>query len=193
MPGLVKIGIATDVHQRMGQLYSTGVPLPFQCEYAAEVADAARVEKALHQAFGANRVSDRREFFEVEPFRAIGIIELLAIREVTPGIKKPDITPEEARAVAERTERREHFSFSLVGLAIGTQLHFREKPDVIAEVASNKKILFQGNIVSLSASAKEIMLADGYEWAERSIAGPNYWMYEGESLHERRVRMEDED
>ena len=50
MPGLVKIGKTsrTSVHDRLTQLYSTGLPLPFECEYAARVADAGAVEHALH-------------------------------------------------------------------------------------------------------------------------------------------------
>jgi len=37
MPGLIKIGRTNqeDVKYRMSQLYTTGVPLPFECVYAA--------------------------------------------------------------------------------------------------------------------------------------------------------------
>lgn len=39
MPGLVKIGMTTreSIDTRMKELYSTGVPVPFDCEYACEV------------------------------------------------------------------------------------------------------------------------------------------------------------
>ena len=45
MPGLVKIGKTTqnDVTTRISQLYTTGVPLPFDCEYAVKVADMSSV------------------------------------------------------------------------------------------------------------------------------------------------------
>jgi hypothetical protein len=41
MPGIIKIGKSTqeDVKSRMQQLYHTGVPLPFDCNYAAMVND----------------------------------------------------------------------------------------------------------------------------------------------------------
>ena len=59
MPGLVKIGMTDrdDVQRRMSDLYSTGVPLPFECVVARELDDqaAADIEKALHTAFGPNR------------------------------------------------------------------------------------------------------------------------------------------
>ena len=52
MPNMVKIGKTTrDVELRLADLYSTGVPLPFECEYAAKVKDVDKTEKAFHTAF----------------------------------------------------------------------------------------------------------------------------------------------
>ena len=78
MPGIIKIGKTTqeDVKLRMAQLYSTGVPLPFDCEYAAKVKNIDEVERALHTAFGPDRVNPKREFFEIEANQAISIIKL---------------------------------------------------------------------------------------------------------------------
>ena len=83
MPNLIKIGIASDINERMKQLYSTGVPLPFTCEYAGLVENASKVEKAFHYAFAHNRLHDRREFFEIEPSQAIVLLKLLCKEEVT--------------------------------------------------------------------------------------------------------------
>ena len=65
MPGLVKIGFTEDsVVNRMRQLTAhAGVPLPFECYYAAEVDDTTRVERILHQLFSEARVNPKREFF----------------------------------------------------------------------------------------------------------------------------------
>ena len=65
MPGLVKIGYTAqdDANSRIAQLYTTGVPVPFTIEYACKVQNAEEVEKALHVAFGPNRINPRREFF----------------------------------------------------------------------------------------------------------------------------------
>ena len=68
MPGIVKIGKTTrGVSARLNELYSTGVPLPFRCAYAARVEDESKVERAFHQAFGPDRINPRREFFDIEP------------------------------------------------------------------------------------------------------------------------------
>ena len=50
----------------MAQLYSAGVPLPFECAYAAKVNNYQKVEKALHIAFGPDRINPRRGFFEID-------------------------------------------------------------------------------------------------------------------------------
>ena len=85
MPGYVKIGMTEkSVTSRMLDLDTTGVPLPFQCYYAARVADHRKVEQALHVAFGGNRVRKSREFFMVDPFRVKAVLELLAEEDVTP-------------------------------------------------------------------------------------------------------------
>ena len=71
MPGLVKIGMTTrdSIDAMMKELYSTGVPVPFDCSYACEVkvSDCAKIEKALHTALGSNRINANREFFSIKP------------------------------------------------------------------------------------------------------------------------------
>jgi len=49
MPGLVKIGMTAqeDIDKRMKELYTTGVPVPFECRYACKVNknDCISIEK----------------------------------------------------------------------------------------------------------------------------------------------------
>lgn len=193
MPSLVKIGLTTDLKTRLSQLYSTGVPLPFNCEYAAVVADAVAVEKALHIAFGDKRLHDRREFFEIDPVQARVVLELLAQQEVTPGVESDNVTEEELRVVEQRSERRKRFNFQMVNVPVGAVLHFHNDDSQIATVVSKTKVNFRDQVLSLSAAAAIKLVEDGYEWAARSCAGPLYWSYEGETLQARRLRMENED
>ena len=66
MPKMVKIGKTTrDVELRLADLYSTGVPLPFECEYAAKVKDVDKTEKAFHTAFEPSRVNPKKYFFDL--------------------------------------------------------------------------------------------------------------------------------
>ena len=89
MPGIVKIGMTDqpDVQARMRQLYSTGVPLPFECVVARRVDDrsASDIEAALHTAFDPYRVNPSREFFEIESEQAAVLLRVMPGRDVTPG------------------------------------------------------------------------------------------------------------
>ena len=88
MPGIVKIGMtsASDVQKRMGELYSTGVPLPFDCVIAREIEDrnAAEIESALHTAFGPHRINSSREFFQLDPEQVEVLLRVMPGKDVTP-------------------------------------------------------------------------------------------------------------
>jgi hypothetical protein len=67
MPGLVKIG-KTRVgrgRQRVEELFTTGVPVPFNVEYAAYVTDAHVAEKGVHSALTPYATHAKREHFRV--------------------------------------------------------------------------------------------------------------------------------
>ena len=113
MPGYVKIGRTSqaDVEQRLKELSNpTGVPLPFECLYAAEVDDVVKVEAALHKAFVDYRANKRREFFTIDPQRIIGLLEAMyAKSDVTPATQEilDQITsPEDKEAQNNAIEKR---------------------------------------------------------------------------------------
>ena len=88
MPDIVKIGMTdqNDVQDRMRQLYSTGVPLPFECVIARRIEDrkASEIESALHTAFGPNRVNSSREFFQIDPEQVEVLLRVMPGEDVTP-------------------------------------------------------------------------------------------------------------
>ncbi len=67
MPGFVKIGktFIEDVSVRLQQLYTTGVPFPFDLAFACKVPNADEVERALHRAFAPNRANPRERLLAV--------------------------------------------------------------------------------------------------------------------------------
>ena len=87
MPGLVKIGMTTqeDIDKRMKELYTTGVPVPYECQFACKVkkGDCAKIEKALHTAFAPQRINQNREFFRIQVEQAKAILELFHHTDVT--------------------------------------------------------------------------------------------------------------
>ncbi|MGL4389234.1 MAG: GIY-YIG nuclease family protein [Brevinema sp.] len=72
MPGFIKIGMTQreDIKQRMKELYSTGVPFPFDLHYAMKIDDVKITESLLHQIFSVHRENMEREFFKMDPERA---------------------------------------------------------------------------------------------------------------------------
>ena len=185
MPGLIKIGItrAGEVGDRIKQLDTTSMPLPFECFYAAEVSDAGKVEKAIHKAFGDHRVRMNREFFKLSPDRPKAIIELLCLKNVTPGAEL-FTEPDDMEAVGEAKKRRAAFNFSMVGLPPGTVLHSVFDDNITCVVKMDRRVEFRGKETSLSSAALEVAHEQGLGWSQ--IAGPDYWKYEGKTLSELR-------
>ena len=189
MPGYTKVGkTTTSVEQRMRELDTTGLPLPFECFYAARVADVSFVEKSLHDAFADRRVRQRREFFLIDPERVQSALALAALEDVTP---RDDVVEdaEDQAALDKARERRGSFNFKMVDIPVGAVLTFAKDADITCTVTDGKKIEFEGEITSLSTAALTAVHRMGYSW--KTLAGPNYWEFEGETLAERRLRMEE--
>jgi len=190
MPDLVKIGRTTDLEARLRQLSThSGVPVPFECFYACEVANSVKVEKALHDAFGDHRINSRREFFRLNPDRAVAILELVAMKDAT---LTAEVAEDQAELDALHREqtRREQFRFSMVDIAPGSVLTFSKDELITATVVDDKRINFQGEVTSTSAAATKLLHQIG--WSLRAVQGPLYWVYEGETLAERRIRLEND-
>jgi len=77
MPDIVKIGKTNDLTRRMTQLYSTGVPMPFDCICARRVEDVDFVESKLHSAFASRRVNEKREFFKALKAEMVNFFDLI--------------------------------------------------------------------------------------------------------------------
>lgn len=191
MPGYVKIGMTTNnLEQRVRELSrSTSVPLPFTVFFACTVADAHFVEHQLHDAFDNNRVNPRREFFSIDPERVVAALKLAEIEDVTP---RHDIVDsmEDQKSLDVAREIRSRFNFDMVDIPIGAELYFSRDNTIKATVvgrSGHDSIEFNGKRTSLSRAAIEIMQATN------ALAGTAYWMYDGETLDERRRRFEEQE
>lgn len=191
MPGLVKIGVTTgDVAGRLTALSTaTGVPIAFECHYAAVVEDAVRVEKLLHQLFAEYRINPRREFFRIEPEKVVIALSIGNFREATDGVAEVD--PEERQALEEVKARRPRINLSAIDVPPGTKLTFSRDEDVTAVVAvDGRNVDFEGECISPSAAALKALHRMGY--TTPAASGPEFWMVDGELLDDRRRRIEGE-
>ena len=184
MPGYVKIGrTSTNLEQRIRDLSaSTSIPIPFTCFYACTVKDAQFVEHQLHDAFDNNRINPRREFFQIAPERVVSALKLAEIENITP--KKDFVeNKEDQQALIKARKIREKFNFNMAKIPVGAELIFSRDEKIKAKVIDNHSVEYDGKKTSLSNSAQKIL---GYDYG---VAGTDYWMYEGETLDERRKRL----
>jgi hypothetical protein len=190
MPGLVKIGMTNDnVESRITQLSThSGVPLPFECYFAAEVNDCAKLEKTLHQLFSENRINPKREFFRIDPEKVVLAISIGDFKEITPGFV--EIDEQEQKALEKAKARRPPIKLEALGIKPGDVLTFSRDETLTATVVDGGKVNFEGEVHSLSSAALRALHRLGY--STPTANGSQYWMFDGELLNERRNRMEAE-
>jgi hypothetical protein len=179
MPGFVKIGrtSADDAGQRLAQLYTTGVPFPFELVFACKVPNSEEVERALHLAFSPNRPNAKREFFNIEPEQAIAILKLLHVEDATQEIsQKPTAIPiDEVQAGKHYKARRPNLNFREVGIPMDAALQFTESNATVV-VTGDRLIQYEGEEMSLTAITRQLLAL------EHNVQPSPYWTYEGKSL-----------
>ena len=197
MPDYIKIGKTSrdDIKQRLVELsYPSGVPLPFECLYAAEVEDAKKVEDALHAAFDCDRPNKKREFFRTHPSRIITILKAFAKSDASAMAREElnSITaPEDKQAIGHAAEinaaRGGKFSFKDTEIPLGAELSFVHDEAKKCTVAEGNTVEYEGQSYSLTALARKLRIAAGY--GDYNVPGPRCFLYKGECLSERRDRM----
>lgn len=179
MPNLIKIGKTQrkDLQARMTELYSTGVPFPFQCLWAGEVEDCTRIESIIHNAFRDKRVNPKREFFNIAPDQVIPLLKELAVNEITNTVEEAlqSNVSEEEKSAAKRPYRPQ-LNFEEMNIPIDAELCFVKDSSVKAKVISPKKISYNGKDYYLSALTKELLELPYY------VKPTRYWTYEGKNL-----------
>ena len=182
MPDLVKIGKTTrDISLRLADLYSTGVPLPFECEYAAKVKDVDETEKAFHIGFKKDRVNIKREFFKIDPEQAIAFLRMLAIEDVTPTVRKEaESVDADAKASVEKfkKDRLPVVNYFEMGLAIWDVFTYELDQNITCTVKNQRKVEYEGEEYYLTGLTKKLMNND------RNIRGSKYWYHKGRNLVE---------
>lgn len=185
MPDLVKIGMTTrdNVDARMKELFTTSVPVAFECEFACKVEDCAKVEKALHIAFAPNRIHPQREFFKIAPEQAIAILKLFDKGDITQEVNSEidddlNETDKQARTKLKIT-RRPPLNFKEMEIPMGAKLQYTKDDGIVeVEVCGERKVIYNGDETSLTAVTQELLGLD------YSVQPTKYWTYNGKNLQE---------
>ena len=164
MPGIVKIGMTerSEMDARLRELYTTGVPLPFECKFACKVkkSECGRIERALHTAFAPQRVNANREFFRIIPDQAIAILELFQHEDVTEEVSQEienDLTPEDKAAQEKSKTKRPPINFFDMGMREGDILVFKQDENITCSVADKKHVLYQGKVTTLTPITTQLL------------------------------------
>ena len=185
MPCLVKIGMTAqkDIEKRMRELYTTGVPVPFECQFACKVkkGDCVKIEKALHAAFAPQRVNANREFFRIQVEQAKAILELFHHTDVTEEVSdeiENDLTDEDKAATKKARLHRPPLNFFEMGMKKGDVLQWKDDPSVTLSVYTERTVIFEGKEMAISAVTRDLK---GSKWY---VAPGSYWLYNERLLSE---------
>ena len=199
MPDLVKIGETEGndtnaLKKRMKQLYATSVPYPFEWVYAVVVDNRHNAEKLLHEAFRNARKNSHREFFRIAPESVVAAMKLTGGKVVCVDDFADSDMREDIGAGERERERinkiRSNFKFSDARIPGGAELTFSRDENITAKAHGEKKVRFDGKVMSLSRAARLAFKKAGEPISWKSVAGTLYWQYDGETLDEIRIRLD---
>lgn len=175
---MVKIGYATDVEERRKQLSTTALPYDYEV-YATYETPGNLEDKKLHKLIDnlnpELRVSKNREFFVMSPEDAYELLESIAIISGSPDRLSKIASPTKEDECSENRSKRPPVNFSKCGIPIGAELVFVDDPSVKVIVESDRKVLYNDELTSLSAVVRKLKGAKTYH-------GPAYFTYNGKLI-----------
>ena len=190
MPDYIKIGFTArvDIKARLKELYSTGVPFPYELHYAVKVTDAKNTETMLHQIFSVHRENMDREFFRMDPERAMLALKLTGGVVIT--LEDSEIYEKEEIEIIEKSRpvTAPDFRFSMLGVEEGEELIFSRDENIVCTVINGTKVNFEGQEYSLSGLAAKLLGKEN----SRGVQGPRFWFYKEKLLTELRNEKERE-
>ena len=185
MPKMVKIGQTKrdKIDARLKELYSTGVPLPFVCEYACRVSvsDCEKIERALHAAFAPQRVNKNREFFEVEIEQVVAILKLFNREDVTQEVTEElnnELTVDDREAVVQFKSRRPRLNYYELGMKPGDKLVFIDDRTKEVTITDERRVSYEGEQYSLTAITIKLLNLP------YNISPAGHWEFNGKKLQD---------
>ena len=209
LDGWVKIGMSArnNIDERLSELNRpANIPLSYRAYAIYEVDKPQEVEKHIHNLFdiidenlharetlSGGRVRER-EFFRISPEKAFAVfINVANLRGDTENLKR--ITPNEEQIeeeeIAEQIDRRPNFKFSMLQIPVGSELRFLYDDSCVCYTKDmNNKIEYEGAEYTLSGLAQVLVAEKRGLTKPHSVAGPRYFIYQGNTLSDLRNTKE---
>ena len=162
-------------------------PFPWECLYAAEVDNPGAWVRLVREVMASSKVSTC--FFQSRVTEEIiGVFRLAKGKEVTPATARK--SRGKAKPASEsKKSKKANFDFEMLGIEVGDELQFAgEGSEAVCRVIGVKppRVDLNGEYISLSVAAARVL---GRE-STKGVQGPLYWRFEGETLADRRKRLE---
>lgn len=185
--GYVKIGSTKNsVEQRRQELSAPpGVMFPFEI-YAYYETEKQLMDKSIHKLIDTInpelRANKRREFYKMTNETAYKVLESIAECTGAQGklIKCVD------DGIGEKAKKKPRFSFKSAGIKPGEEIEFIGEEKQKAIVKDDRHIIYNNKTMSVSDLAQKLLNS---KW---QVQGTLYFTYKGETLNDRRLRMERE-
>lgn len=199
----IKIGYTNNLQKRLSELNNkTAIPFSFEV-YATYQVDKELSDKNIHKILDILKPDIRsietndegkerkREFFNLDPEDAYSIFEAIAemhnkkhsLKEGEARIKKRI----ENEKLNENNQRAENFSFSKCGIKIGEEISWSVDPSIKAIVSDDKKVKFEGEKMSLTALAQQLL------GTKKALQGPRFFKYNNELLTDFRKKTDSQE
>jgi len=105
-------------------------------------------------------------------------------------LKGPVVSdPTDTQALEKAHNRRSRFHFGMLGIEPAEGLQFKKDKTIECEAVSENQVRFREEVMSLSKSANIVIEVIGYDWGG-TIAGPMFWCWHGEKVHDLRLQKE---
>lgn len=173
LSGMVKIGYATDVEARRQSLSTSALPYEYEV-YATYETPGNLEDKKLHKLIDDLnpdlRISKSREFYVMAPEDAYELLQAIALISGT----QDKLQKVKTDTSKKQNVKKPAIDFFKCGLNVGDELVFINDPSIRVTVHSEHKVLYNDELTSLSAIAKNKL---GY-----SVSGPQCFSFKGEIL-----------
>ncbi len=182
---IIKIGFTagskqSDLEKRLQQLYSTGVPDTFICNYAIVVEDK-KVEKLLHNIFADYRINPNREFFNISLKTVKSALLLSGARFIINCDEDDDeSTIDDTGKISQPKRDKNTYSFEDLGIAKGTPLTYTKDSSIVCHTDKNWKVIYDDERYSLSGLATSLLRENIKN--HRYVNGWRYFTYNEKTI-----------
>ena len=177
---MVKIGYATNVEDRRKQLSTTALPYDYEI-YATYETSGSLEDKKLHKLIDTLnpdlRVSKNREFFIMSAEDAYILLEAIATISGSLDKLKRINNIIDNNTFNHNKTIRPAIDFFKCNIPIGAELIYIGDPTIKVTVESNRKVLYNDEITSLSAIVGKLK-------GVKSVQGTSFFTYNGKLITE---------